>query len=80
MKLQYENICVCLGGREILKGVTLAAGEGELTGIIGPNGCGKSTLVKTTFGICPVSGGRVLVNGRDAAGMGKERDADENPV
>ena len=40
MKLQYENICVCLGGREILKGVTLAAGEGELTGIIGPNGCG----------------------------------------
>lgn len=32
MKLQYENICVCLGGREILKGVTLAAGEGELTG------------------------------------------------
>ena len=69
MKLQYENICVCLGGREILKGVTLAAGDGEHTGIIGPNGCGKSTLVKTTFGICPVSGGRVLVNGRDAAGM-----------
>ncbi|HIZ79407.1 MAG TPA: ABC transporter ATP-binding protein [Candidatus Lachnoclostridium stercorigallinarum] len=72
MSLKYENIRVRLGGKEILKGVDLAAGEGEVTGIIGPNGCGKSTLVKTTFGICPLSAGTVLADGRNTAGMSRK--------
>ena len=67
MNLTYENIHVRLGGKEILKGVHLTAPEGKLTGIIGPNGCGKSTLVKTAFGVLPLSAGRVLFGNIDAA-------------
>jgi len=69
MKIDYEEIRVRLGGREILKGVTLTAEAGRVTGIVGPNGCGKSTLIKTTFGICAPAAGRVLVGGQDAAGL-----------
>lgn len=65
MKLVYENIRVRLGGREILKGLTLSAEKGKITGITGPNGCGKSTLVRTTLGIQPVESGRILLEGRD---------------
>lgn len=64
MKIQYQNIHVRLGGKEILKGVDLENREGRLTGIIGPNGCGKSTLIKTTFGITTPSQGEVLVDGK----------------
>ena len=69
MNLTYENIHVRLGGKEILKGVHLTAPEGKLTGIIGPNGCGKSTLVKTAFGVSPLSAGRVLFGNIDAASL-----------
>lgn len=64
MKIQYQDIHVRLGGKEILKGVDLENREGCLTGIIGPNGCGKSTLIKTTFGITTPSQGEILVDGK----------------
>lgn len=64
MKIEYQDIHVRLGGKEILKGVSLENREGSLTGIIGPNGCGKSTLIKTTFGMCTPSAGTILVDGK----------------
>ncbi len=67
MKIQYQDIHVRLGGKEILKGVSLENREGCLTGIIGPNGCGKSTLIKTTFGICTPSQGEILVDGKSVS-------------
>ncbi len=69
MRLCYENIRVRMGKKEILKGVSLTAREGQVTGIIGPNGCGKSTLVRTTFGLVPLSGGTVWIDGKNAAGL-----------
>lgn len=66
MRLFYENIHVRLGGKEILKGVDLCTEEGKVTGIIGPNGCGKSTLIKTTFGLVKPVQGRILVGEREA--------------
>ncbi len=67
MRVSYENIRVRLGGREIVKGISLSSVEGRITGIIGPNGCGKSTLIKTTFGICAPWAGTVFLDGQDAA-------------
>ncbi len=62
MIVSYENMHVSLGGKKILKGVSLRAENKIMTGIIGPNGCGKSTLIKTTFGICPHTEGTIRID------------------
>ena len=49
----------------ILAGVTLAAAEGETVGILGHNGMGKTTLLRTLMGYLPATAGSVLVGGRD---------------
>ena len=64
MNISYEDICVKLGGKDILTGVTLKSLEGKIVGIVGANGCGKSTLIKTTFGILDNHRGSVMVNGK----------------
>ena len=41
MTINYSNICVRLGGKDILKGTSLHSIEGKVVGIVGANGCGK---------------------------------------
>jgi ABC-type branched-subunit amino acid transport system ATPase component len=53
----------------ILRQVELRVERASLTVIIGPNGAGKSTLIKAVAGLVPVSGGRVLLDGRDITGI-----------
>lgn len=53
----------------ILRRVDLAVERASLTVIIGPNGAGKSTLIKAVAGLVPVSGGRVLLDGKDITGI-----------
>ena len=65
MKLSFEGVEVKLGGRDILTGTTLESHEGKMVGIIGANGCGKSTLIKTTFGIVHNHGGKVMLDGKN---------------
>jgi len=43
--LRVENICKILGGKEILKSVSLSLYKGELKVLIGPSGAGKSTFL-----------------------------------
>lgn len=73
MNLKYEEIRVRLGGRDILKDVSLEAAHGLMTGIAGPNGCGKSTLVKTTFGIRRPVRGRIRAGETDLTGLSPKR-------
>jgi iron complex transport system ATP-binding protein len=44
--IDFQNVTVLRGDSEVLHSVTLAIGEGEHVAILGPNGCGKSTLIK----------------------------------
>jgi ABC-type branched-subunit amino acid transport system ATPase component len=53
----------------ILRRVNLAVERASLTVLIGPNGAGKSTMIKAVAGLVPVSGGRVLLDGRDITGI-----------
>ena len=64
MILQYDSIRVNLGNKQILKSVSLATQPGKLVGIIGANGCGKSTLIKTTFGTVSKQGGSITLDGQ----------------
>lgn len=52
-------------GLSIVKGASIHAGKGEIVVILGPNGAGKSSLIKAIAGLVPVSGGQVLLEGRD---------------
>ena len=57
------------GAVQILYGIDLHVDEGEFVTIIGPNGCGKSTFIKTIFGIAKHYGGRVLYRGEPIEGL-----------
>ncbi|MDR2401180.1 MAG: ABC transporter ATP-binding protein, partial [Deferribacteraceae bacterium] len=60
-------------GCEILKSVTFAADKGEIINILGPNGCGKSTLIKAMLGFFRLKKGTVKYNGADINAI-KRRD------
>ena len=64
MIIEYENISVKLGGKDILTGTSLKSHENKIVGIVGATGCGKSTLIKTTFGMVPYHGGEIRIDGR----------------
>lgn len=64
VRLQAEQLHVQRGGKEVLAGVSFAVARGEVYGLLGGNGAGKSTTLATFLGFLPATGGRVLVNGK----------------
>ena len=64
MRVETEDILVRLGGKEILKGVSIAASQNEMIGVIGPNGSGKSTLLRCIYRVLKPNGGAVLLDGK----------------
>ena len=62
-----EGICLSLGGRDILKDVSLALRRGEILGLIGPNGAGKTSLFEVLSGRYHAQKGDVFLNGRSLA-------------
>lgn len=67
-ELQVDDLTVCLGGRTILRDVSFSAGSGEVIGLLGPNGVGKSTLLKAILGLLP-STGTVALSGIPVSSM-----------
>lgn len=59
--IQIENLSVYYGETPALTGVCLDIGISEYLGIIGPNGGGKSTLLKAILGLVPISTGRIKI-------------------
>lgn len=60
--LEVDSVCVTLGGRRILDHVTFDVRAGEFTGLIGSNGVGKTTLLRTILGLQRPDEGRILVS------------------
>ncbi len=65
--LRLDAVGVRLGGREILRDVSLTIRPGEFTGLIGPNGAGKTTLLRIMLGLQDVTRGSVLIDGAPRA-------------
>jgi zinc/manganese transport system ATP-binding protein len=62
--VSLDGVSLWLSGREILHEVSFSLRPGELTGLIGSNGAGKTTIFKVILGLVTPSAGKVLLSGR----------------
>ena len=69
MILQVEGLDLYYGDAQALDGISIAADEGELVAIVGANGAGKSSLIRTIAGIETPRSGRIRFRDKDIAGL-----------
>jgi urea transport system ATP-binding protein len=67
--LDVRNLNVAYGQSEVLHGVNFTAAPGEIVAIVGRNGMGKSTLMKSLIGVMPSRSGQILVDGADVTAL-----------
>jgi branched-chain amino acid transport system ATP-binding protein len=67
--ISVEGVHTYYGKSHILNGVSLKVGRGEVVGLLGRNGVGKSTTLKTIMGLINASAGRILYEGRSISGL-----------
>jgi branched-chain amino acid transport system ATP-binding protein len=63
--LEVDDIHAHYGAIEALKGISLTVEQGEVVTLIGSNGAGKSTTLRSISGLTPASGGKITFNGED---------------
>jgi branched-chain amino acid transport system ATP-binding protein len=71
--LSLRNVHTYYGKSHILHGVSIEVGPGEVVGLLGRNGVGKSTTLKTIMGLVRPSEGTIVFEGRDITGMAPYR-------
>src|SRR5437762_5296804 len=64
-RLEVERIDTYRGPAQILRGVSLAVGDGEAVCLVGRNGAGKTTTIDSIMGLLPVRSGTITFKGRD---------------
>ncbi len=69
MRLEIKDLHVHYGKIEAIKGVSVVVNEGEIVTLIGANGAGKTTMLKTISGLRPVTSGQILFDGKDISKM-----------
>ena len=69
--LATRELIAGYGDTPVLHEVTMHVAPGEFVGLIGPNGCGKTTLLRVLSGVLPVMSGQVLVGGADLRRLGR---------
>src|SRR5688572_3230051 len=73
--LAVERLDAAYGGSQVLWGVDLTVGYGQVVCLMGRNGVGKTTLLKTVMGLLPARGGRVTFDGVDVTRWSADRRA-----
>ncbi|OLL28324.1 ABC transporter ATP-binding protein [Burkholderia sp. SRS-W-2-2016] len=71
--LQLENVSAGYGGGIVLERVDLTVNTGEVIALLGRNGVGKTTLLRTITGTLPATSGRVLFDGNDVTALRANR-------
>ena len=62
--LELENVARSFGGQNALRDLNLSIRSGEFIALLGPSGCGKSTALNCLAGLLPLTGGRILMDGK----------------
>jgi peptide/nickel transport system ATP-binding protein len=72
-ELTFDAVTVRYGRLTAVDDVTLRVPAGRVVGLVGESGSGKSTLARAAVGLVPVTGGRVLLDGRPVPSRGRNR-------
>jgi iron complex transport system ATP-binding protein len=68
--IQVDDVYFSYSKKPVLAGISLQISRGEIVTFLGPNGCGKSTLIKVMVGVLSPLRGRVLLDGQDTCHFG----------
>ncbi len=71
--LRVEQVYSGYGKKQVIQGISLTAGAGEVVSLIGRNGMGKTTTFRTIMGLLPASSGRITFGDRDITKATPER-------
>ncbi|MBK8067340.1 MAG: ATP-binding cassette domain-containing protein [Rhodanobacteraceae bacterium] len=63
--LEIASLQLAFGTTHVLQGVDLSISHGQLLGLVGPNGSGKTSLIRAIVGLLPTTSGRVRIDGVD---------------
>ncbi|MGI9350230.1 MAG: ABC transporter ATP-binding protein [Rhizobiaceae bacterium] len=70
--VEVRNLCVSFGTHKVLDGMSLRVKQGEILGIVGGSGSGKSVLMRTIIGLLPKASGSVFLFGRNVDSLDEE--------
>ena len=71
--LTLTDVHTYYGESHVLQGVTLTAGKGTVTAVLGRNGVGKTTLCRSIVGLTPARAGSIVFNGEDITALPPHR-------
>jgi branched-chain amino acid transport system ATP-binding protein len=80
MRLDVSDLRSGYGRIEVLHGLSFSVDAGSSVGLFGPNGHGKTTLLRTISGLVPASAGKIVFDGQDIAGASAEAVVDRGIV
>ena len=67
--LQIQDLCSAYGRIEVLHGLNLEVHAGETVALVGANGAGKTTFLRTLSGVQPLTAGRISFGGEDISAL-----------
>ena len=63
--IEVKNLCKTYKSKEAVSNINFKINENEIIGLLGPNGCGKTTTIGMILGLLKPTSGKILINGKD---------------
>lgn len=70
--LKVRNLKKSYGDHQVLNGLSFDVSEGKIVGLLGPNGCGKTSMIKSIVGLINDYEGKIFINGKEPGMESKE--------
>ena len=70
---EVRSLSAAYGQSQVLHGIDLSVAQGEIVALVGRNGMGKSTLMKSLIGVMPARSGQIMVDGADISALPSHR-------